>query len=476
MRADRGAGAARRSGFRNKTTIAVLSGSLAVLPMIAVSDATVRWLDIPEQEQSAPAPLVGGQPHAPVSVNGSLPETPTPEELWVPTEPVTGSLGIPSSALDAYKRAAERVAAEYPGCNIDWALLASIGRIESNHARGGYVDDDGDSLESILGPVLDGTGDVAAIADTDGGAYDGDTRWDRAVGPMQFIPSTWKRYAADGNGDGVADPDNLYDATLAAGRYLCSGGVDLSDPEQLRAAVYRYNNSWSYVNTVIRWAKAYRSGVSTLPDSDVPTAVLAHAPNEPDHEETSEPLPPSEAPSPVPTTPDEPDEPSDPSPEDPPPPDGEDPPPSDGEDPPPADGEDPPPSDGEDPPPDGEDPTDPGECEPEDDPSSPEPTDEQSEEESSGDETSTDEPTEPGESDDPAEPTEPPCDDESDDETGDEQPDTTTPGATSATTSPTTSGTATTGTTSGGTTTETTTSGTTTSSTSATREPDPDED
>nr|WP_277068303.1 lytic murein transglycosylase [Saccharomonospora viridis] len=477
MRADGGAGADKRSGFRNKTTIAVLSGSLAVLPMLAVSDATVRWLDVPEQEQAAPAPLAGGQPPASVSVNGSLPEAPPIEKLWAPVEPVTGSLGIPSTALEAYKRAAERAAAEYPGCNIDWALLASIGRIESNHARGGYVDGNGDARETILGPVLDGTGDVAAIPDTDGGAYDGDTRWDRAVGPMQFIPSTWKRYASDGNGDGVADPNNLYDSTLAAARYLCSGGVDLSDPEQLRAALYRYNNSWSYVNTVIRWAKAYRSGVSALPDSDVPTAVLVHASN-PVKDESSVTRPSPEPPTKPtrPETPEKPDGPDAPTPEDPPPSDGEDPPPSDGEDPPPGDGEDSPPSDGEDPPPgdgedpppsdgedpppgdgedpppsdgedpppsdgedppgDGEDPADPGGCDPEEEPEEPgepssfEPTGEQPVEQSSSEATSTDEPTESDES------TDPPCDDESDDDTEEGQPEPTsgtTPSGASAT-------------------------------------------
>ncbi|SFB63815.1 Transglycosylase SLT domain-containing protein, partial [Amycolatopsis marina] len=102
---------------------------------------------------------------------------------------------------------------------------------------------------------------------------DGDTTWDRAVGPTQFIPSTWIHYAADGNNDGTADPNNIYDAALATARYLCSGGFDLTDPEQLRAAVYRYNHSDTYVNTVILWAAAYRGGVTPTPDSTVPTGT-----------------------------------------------------------------------------------------------------------------------------------------------------------------------------------------------------------
>src|SRR5439155_10125138 len=100
--------------------------------------------------------------------------------------------------------------------------------------------------------------------------YDGDTTWDHAVGPMQFIPSTWRGYASDGNADGVSDPNNIYDETLAAARYLCSGGLDLTSIEVQRIAVRRYNPSDSYVDTVMAWATAYRGGVSQLPDSTVP--------------------------------------------------------------------------------------------------------------------------------------------------------------------------------------------------------------
>ena len=46
---------------------------------------------------------------------------------------------------------------------------------------------------------------------------------DRAVGPMQFLPASWARYGADGNGDGVRDPHQLDDAALAAAAYLCAG-------------------------------------------------------------------------------------------------------------------------------------------------------------------------------------------------------------------------------------------------------------
>ncbi|MGH3841213.1 MAG: hypothetical protein ACRDR6_12115 [Pseudonocardiaceae bacterium] len=145
-----------------------------------------------------------------------------------------GPLGIPGVMLDAYQRAARMLAATQPGCHLSWIVLAGIGKIESDHASGGRVDTFGNTLGPILGPRLDGSAGMVAIPDTDHGALDGDPVWDRAVGPMQFIPSSWRVW-------GVGSPDNIYDSTLAAGRYLCAGGADLSDPTQLQAAVYRYN-------------------------------------------------------------------------------------------------------------------------------------------------------------------------------------------------------------------------------------------
>src|SRR2546428_256278 len=129
-------------------------------------------------------------------------------------------------------------------------------------------------LPADAGPVLDGGG-FAAISDTDGGVYDGDNRWDRAVGPMQFLPSTWRQYASDGNGDRVMSPHNIYDATLAAGKYLCSGGLNMADPTQRASAVFRYNRSDSYVRTVLIWADAYAKGVTPL--ESTPVASLPQA-------------------------------------------------------------------------------------------------------------------------------------------------------------------------------------------------------
>ncbi|MFD9894325.1 lytic transglycosylase domain-containing protein [Amycolatopsis sp. NPDC059027] len=262
---------------RHKTLFAIVGGVLGVVPAVLAGTGVTAWLAASDVVPTKHVALTDGyDPRNPlalqISVDGSLPNSPVPLPLPAYELP-NGPLGIPATALDAYKKSADILGKEQPRCHIDWALIASIGRIESNHARGGYVDAHGTTLERILGPQLNGSGGFAAIPDTDGGKYDGDPVWDHAVGPMQFIPATWLGYASDGNGDGVADPNNLYDASLATGRYLCSGGLDLANPEQLSASIHRYNNSDTYVNTVILWAEAYRKGVLPTPDSKIPVGA-----------------------------------------------------------------------------------------------------------------------------------------------------------------------------------------------------------
>ncbi|WP_425835150.1 lytic transglycosylase domain-containing protein [Streptomyces fractus] len=183
--------------------------------------------------------------------------------------------GIPATVLDAYKKAAAEIGTTKPGCNLDWQLLAAIGKVESGQARGGDVDADGTTLHAILGPPLDGNG-FAKITDTDGGSYDGDTTHDRAVGPMQFIPSTWEWAGRDGNGDGKKDPNNVYDAALAAGHYLCRADRDLSNALDLNKAILSYNNSSDYLSTVLKWLEFYRKNSHSVPDG---TGVLPRHPS-----------------------------------------------------------------------------------------------------------------------------------------------------------------------------------------------------
>ncbi|WP_206308707.1 lytic transglycosylase domain-containing protein [Streptomyces sp. A1136] len=202
-----------------------------------------------------------------------------------------GASGIPGTALDAYKRGAVSVAAALPHCNLPWQLLAGIGRVESVHASGYGLKSDGYTEKPIRGPRLDGNG-FAQIKDSDHGEWDGDTEYDRAVGPLQFIPETWKAWGADGNADGKRDPNNIYDAALGAGLYLCAGDRDLSDPAKLDQAILSYNSSRDYVNSVLGYMRQYQDGGVT----DVPNPPAGNYPTPPPTAPLPTPRPPAPQP------------------------------------------------------------------------------------------------------------------------------------------------------------------------------------
>jgi membrane-bound lytic murein transglycosylase B len=172
---------------------------------------------------------------------------------------VARTTGIPRRALTAYVAAAATIARDAPACRLAWNTLAAIGASESSHGTfaGGTVDSGGVARPRVVGVPLDGSGGNRAIRDTDGGLLDGDTTWDRAVGPMQFIPTTWDSWGADGDGDGRVDPHDIDDAALAAARYLCAAGTDLSGSAGWSRAVLAYNNSGDYARRVARTATEY---------------------------------------------------------------------------------------------------------------------------------------------------------------------------------------------------------------------------
>ncbi len=168
------------------------------------------------------------------------------------------STGVPARALEAYGAAERTQRAATPDCRLSWATLAGVGRIESDHGRLGRADLDADGVvrPPIVGVPLDGSPGLAEIPDTDGGRLDGDVGYDRAVGPMQFLPGTWARYGADGDGDGVRNPDDLDDAAAAAAGYLCAGGRDTADGDGWWDGVLAYNRSIDYARRV--WTAADR--------------------------------------------------------------------------------------------------------------------------------------------------------------------------------------------------------------------------
>ncbi|MCG2620349.1 lytic murein transglycosylase [Arthrobacter sp. I2-34] len=207
----------------------------------------------PAAAQQAAAPPIA-PPAEPAAASQAAPAAVDP--AWLGS--TAAAAGIPDRALLAYASAALSVARTDPACRLGWTTLAAIGAVESGHGThgGASLAADGTAAPRIVGPRLDGTG-FARIQDTDSGTFDGDPAWDRAVGPLQFIPSTWLRYGADGSGDGIADPQNIDDAALAAGRYLCAAGGDLSSGAGWSAAVYAYNHSGEYLQSVLAQANEY---------------------------------------------------------------------------------------------------------------------------------------------------------------------------------------------------------------------------
>jgi membrane-bound lytic murein transglycosylase B len=242
---------------------------------------------------------IAGVSTSPVAVADQTPETNLPDGTSVPSQAidapasVTGgdalgtsvgegeaqqiiasasTNGIPSAALSAYQRAETVINAADPSCHLPWQLVAAIGRVESNHGRanGNVLDSDGVATPGIYGVPLNGANQTAEIVDTDAGQFDNDTAYDRAVGPMQFIPSTWSVVGVDADGDGVRNPQDIDDAALGTAVYLCSGTDDLATETGRRTAVFRYNHSQSYVDLVLAITDAYVQGdYTSVPDGTI---------------------------------------------------------------------------------------------------------------------------------------------------------------------------------------------------------------
>ncbi|MGW0042455.1 lytic transglycosylase domain-containing protein [Rhodococcus sp. NPDC003348] len=230
-----------------------MGGVAASLTFAAVLSGCSQQPTVPIPQDVPPRP---GAPLPPIDVDGP---GRTADRLADWASGVSDAIGVSGTALEAYGYAAAVMAQSRPDCGLAWTTLAGIAGVESRHGthRGARVAADGTVAPPIRGIPLDGGPGVAEIPDTDGGAMDGDPVHDRAMGPLQFIPETWRRWGVDANGDGVADPDNIDDAALTAGRYLCARGGDLTTEAGWRQALMAYNLSGQYLLDVRDRANTY---------------------------------------------------------------------------------------------------------------------------------------------------------------------------------------------------------------------------
>lgn len=194
-----------------------------------------------------------------------------------PVTPPKAVPGLNQELLKAFVNAATKTPTLAPSCKgMRWQILAGIGQIESHNAEGHTISPAGDVTPPIIGPLLDGSGaggNTTAIRDTDQGVWDRNPRYDAAVGVLQFIPSSWRAFGRDGNGDHIADPHNVYDNALGAVVHLCgTTPVDLSNPDALRQRLYGYNQSWSYVDNVTQ-AIATFDATEVVDDSNTPAGT-----------------------------------------------------------------------------------------------------------------------------------------------------------------------------------------------------------
>jgi membrane-bound lytic murein transglycosylase B len=236
-------------------TVGVLVLTRATTPPTELSAADIPALQIKpapvQPDTSVPAVLTAADP---------VSTAPTTLTDWART--VSAATGIPEPAAWAYGNAELATRASDPGCRLSWATLAGIGRIESNNGQfgGASLRPNGEETKPIIGVPLDGTGGNADIPDTDHGALDGDPVYDHAVGPMQFLPQTWREFGVSAFGkDATAtpDPENINDAALTAAKYLCADGRDLSTPVGWWSAIMSYNASVDYVQKVFGVADGY---------------------------------------------------------------------------------------------------------------------------------------------------------------------------------------------------------------------------
>lgn len=231
----------------------------ALLTIIALVGFLVSgWANRPAPEQErvpipADVPPAAAQPAPDINIHG---DGRTALLLMDWARPISEATGIPLQAVMAYGNAEVIARQSRPECGMTWNTLAGLGYVETMHGTydgkkhgAASLNDEGFVDPEIFGPQLNG-GQFAVVKDTDKGEMDGDPDFDRAMGPLQFIPESWGRYGVDANGDGENSPQNIDDAAASAVRLLCDHERDLKTPEGWTQAISSYNMSQEYVLNV----------------------------------------------------------------------------------------------------------------------------------------------------------------------------------------------------------------------------------
>jgi membrane-bound lytic murein transglycosylase B len=249
-----------------------LAGKAAPMPDRELAEPTPVAMAAPAGLPDVPEPAT--QPTQPAAGQPRTVTIPAPEAqpggpqlafaAWATR--MSGPTGIPQRALEAYANAHAVMAATRPNCHLTWVSLAGIAEVESQHGTiaGRTLLPDGRPSSPIIGPALDGTNGNRTIAATDGGLLTGDKVWEHAVGPFQFIASTWALWRADAHGNGMTDPQNIDNAALAAAKYLCADNRNLASGDDWLRAILSYNSSIDYSRQVYGFAQGYARSTRNL--------------------------------------------------------------------------------------------------------------------------------------------------------------------------------------------------------------------
>ncbi|WIM67064.1 lytic murein transglycosylase [Corynebacterium breve] len=256
----------RAAGCGIAAITAVVLAIILVIAIVAWALSAFAPAIVPRNLQPVPEDVPPAVAEAPPLIDVHGPGR-TSDQLAQWAQPIADATYIDPQAVRAYGNAELIARDAWPECNLAWNTLAGIGWVETRHGTytgrtwdQGKLDDEGLAEPPIIGVPLDGSPGFAHIPDTDNGEWDGDSEYDRAMGPMQFIPESWRRYGRDANGDNDPDPQQIDDAALTAANLLCADGRDLSTPEGWRDAVFAYNQSNDYLLKVRDAAGAYAMG------------------------------------------------------------------------------------------------------------------------------------------------------------------------------------------------------------------------